>query len=86
MTPQFKTKLQNLINDAAEKHIKESVYNVIDGKSGFNAGCDFLMPLIESLIVTRDNYVRDSETVYSDMSKIIENHDKELLNLLRGEK
>ena len=87
MTPQFKTELQELIDDAAEKY---APMDPNDGhtsaleQTAFRAGCEFLIPLIESLIVTRDNFVKDRETEYSDMVKLIENHDRALLNLLRG--
>lgn len=77
MTPQFKTELQKLIDDAAEKHIKESVYNVIDGKFGFKAGCEFLIPLIELLIGQRSR----ASTYYVTE----ESYNKDLLNLLRGD-
>lgn len=83
MTPQFKTELQKLIDDAAEKHIKESVYNVIDGKFGFKAGCEFLIPLIESLVNIRDNYV-DYRSGFPN-TDLKNQSDKDLLNLLRGD-
>lgn len=86
MTPQFKTELQKLIDDAAEKHIKESVYNVIDGKFGFKAGCEFLIPLIEVLIKTRDNYIFYRNEDKSRREALMKRNDKDLLNLLRGER
>lgn len=85
MTPEFKTDLQKLIDKAASKHIKESWANVIDGKSGFKAGCDFLMPLIEELIRQRDMHIPDTFGDGWDMI-VSDNHNKQLLNLLRSEK
>ncbi len=95
MTHEFKTELQKLIDKAAEKAANEHfppIHPAFEGTEnqifdmGFSYGCEFLIPLIESLIKTRYNYLKYRETTYSDMNKIIENHDMALLNLLRGER
>ena len=52
--------------------------------ANFKAGCEFLIPMIESLLVTRNNYIAATE--YSDNHRLQNIHNKALLNLLRGVK
>lgn len=77
MTPEFKQELQKLIYEAASKYQVNYSY-----EQAFHDGCEFLIPLIETLIETRNNYIATCE--YSDNSRLQNIHDKSLLNLLRG--
>ena len=82
----LKQDLQKLIDDAAEKFIKQSLINVVDGKRGFKAGCEFLMPLVDALITNRDTLIATREGWNPDVLEMVQDHNKTLLNLLRGER
>lgn len=83
---EFKTELQKLIDEAAWNICE---YDHDKDKASFKAGCEFLMPLIEELMKDRNNYINLCETHFNTDSMInyeIELCDKDLLNLLRGER
>lgn len=81
MTPQFKTELQKLIDDAAWNLCE---YDHDRDKKSFKAGCNFLLPLVESLLNIRDNYA-DYRSGFPN-TDLKNQSDKDLLNLLRGER
>lgn len=62
----------------------EYTANYFGRYGGFKSGCEFLMPMIESLIETRNNYIKVYE--FSDTSRLESRHNKDLLNLLRENK
>ena len=92
MTQDFKTKLQELIDEAANERasncnigraVKEWAHDV----DNFQRGAAFLMPMIERLVGCREDCMG---MAYSE-GAITDNHlkyysDNELLNLLKGEK
>lgn len=80
MTESFKQQLQELIDQAADD-IDQDAYP----HESFKACGNFLMPVIESLIEIRNNYVNFRNLNERAHELIIQN-DKELLNILKGEK
>lgn len=87
----FQKQLQEIIDQAAKKTVKE--FNNIDedevSEFGtdiymFKQGCEFLMPVIESLIEIRNNYV-NFRGLYERAPELIIKNDKDLLNILKGE-
>lgn len=85
MTPQFKTELQKLIDDAAEKHCAFIKGPCDFEQRIFKAGCEFLMPLIEELMKQRDlEFPVDESRSGKIFAKQLEYYNKDLLNLLRG--
>lgn len=82
----FKTKLQELINAAAKnydnKFIEEGNFkDSFHCATSFKQGAQLLMPLIESLIEIRNDYI-DYRCGYPDLELKTES-DKDLLNLLK---
>lgn len=92
MTEPFKQQLQELIDQAAEKYVFETNGHKWsnnndecgDNFGSFKQGCEFLMPVIESLIEIRNNYV-NFRGLYERAPELIIQNDKDLLNILKGE-
>lgn len=92
MTQDFKTKLQELVDNAAAKYAQVDWADGIKATnaahfSDFKQGAEFLMPMIERLIEQRNNAVGDQEHI-SRQQKLYEcdSMDNELLNLLKEKK
>lgn len=79
MTESFKQQLQELIDQAADD-IDQDAYP----HESFKQGCEFLMPVIESLTEIRNNYV-NFRGLYERAPELIIQNDKDLLNILKGE-
>lgn len=92
MTESLKQQLEDLINQAAVlkythkpdcsckgKHVSSEEIEV------FKQGCEFLMPIIDDLIKTRDNYIFYRNEDRDRREQLKQRHDKELLNILKGE-
>lgn len=88
MTQDFKTKLQELIDNAADKfNDRNEVDFDYSCPYSFKQGAAFLMPMIVMLVEQRNQYMSASRYPQMDghsQRKI--NSDNELLNLLKGEK
>lgn len=82
MDNQFKTELQKLIDDAAEKSVNRNMLelNEADGRvRHFKAGCEFLLPMVEKAIEQRNGFI--DAGCFQTHRNIADNY---LLNLLRG--
>ena len=87
MTQDFKTQLQELIENAAYNHAKKEAIGAVNKNfifQDFKQGCEFLMPMIEKLIEQRDTA---SEDIHHEFGGFYDSSsdDENLLNLLRGE-
>lgn len=82
MTPEFKTELQKLIDEAANKSVNRNMLELHEADSRvrhFKAGCEFIMPVLMMAIGQRDDYISRIGSMHE-----VRIDNKDLLNLLRG--
>lgn len=91
MTSDFKQQLQELIDQAAKTYAKDTSLNENSYiKNHFKQGCEFLIPVLMKAIEQRDQ----SEKVFgrscyandAEVDEGLQELNKELLNILKGEK
>jgi len=78
MTESFKQQLQELINRAAD----EKMISLWDARN-FNQGCALLMPVLMRAITQRNGQIYAKAGEHIPISVKL---DKELLNILKGER
>lgn len=91
----FKKQLQELIERAAEKSVDRNMLELRDADARvrqFKQGCEFLMPLLMKAVEQRDDAIWNRFRSKEEYSKVFfatdlaDIMDKELLNILKGDK
>ncbi len=75
----FQKQLQELIAEAATDYMNDPYNHQLDEKIHFKQGCEFLMPVLMKAVEQRDELMHECSDTKNK-------NNKELLNILKGQK
>lgn len=91
MSQDFKSQIEDLIHEAAEKSVNRNMLELREADARtrhFKQGCDLLIPVLMRAVEELDKSEKELGMAFSvdesDIDARLENLKKELLNILKG--